>query len=229
MSKPEKTVKGSTTSQLKKDLSHSGKVLQGLTSSLEKLESTLTDAEIALTNERSLKEELSSVQRQNTGLREELNKAKIEHQGEIASFATANLKLTQEYRARLDELGSEYEFQTKEYQRREEVMESKWQQKVELEKAETQRLKQVESLGRREIESQLRGAKEGWQKREEQFQIDLRQRDHQIVELSNKTKTLTQELTDHETILRGREKEIQKLGARLSALEAFPPQDGTDK
>jgi hypothetical protein len=114
MSKPEKTVKGSTTSQLKKDLSYSGKVLQSLTSSLEKLESTLTDAEIALTNERSLKEELSSVQRQNTGLREEFNKAKIEHQGEIASFATANLKLTQEYQARLGRLGSEYEFKFKE-------------------------------------------------------------------------------------------------------------------
>jgi chromosome segregation ATPase len=218
MSRPEKTVKASTTSQLKKDLSNSGKVLQSLTSSLEKLESTLTDAEIALTNERSLKEELSSVQRQNAGLREELNKAKSEHQGEVALFTTANLKLAQEYQSKI-----------KEYQRREEVMESKWQQKVEFEKAETQRLKQVESRGRHEIEGQLRRAKEDWQKREEQFQIDLRQRDHQIVELSNKTKTLTQDLTDHETILKGREKEMQKLGARLSALEAFPPQDGTDK
>lgn len=229
MSRPEKTVKGSTTSQLKKDLSNSGKVLQSLTNSLEKLESTLTDAEIALTNERSLKEELSSVQRQNAELREELNKAKIEHQGEVASFTTANLKHAQEYQARVNKLGSECESKIKEYQRREEVMESKWQQKVEFEKAETQRLKQVESHGRHEIEGQLRRAKEDWQKREEQFQIDLRQRDHQIVELSNKTKTLTQDLTDHETILKGREKEMQKLGARLSALEAFPPQDGTDK
>jgi chromosome segregation ATPase len=229
MSKPEKTVKGSTTSQLKKDLSNTGKVLQSLTSSLEKLESTLTDAEIALTNERSLKEELSSAQRQNAGLREELNKAKIEHQGLIASFATSNLKLTQEYQDRLDKLGSEHERKIKECQRREEAKESKWQQRVELEKAETQRLKQVESLGRHKIESQLRGAEEDRQKREEKFQIDLRQRDHRIVELSNETKTLTQELTDQETILRGRGKEIQKLGARLSALEAFSPQDGTDK
>src|ERR1700722_2095843 len=207
MSKAEKTVKGSITLQLKKDLSHSGKIIQNLTSSLEKLESTLADAETALANERSLKEELSSVQRQNTGLREELNKAKIERQGAIASFATANLKLTQEYQARLSKLGSEYEFKIKEYQRREGVMESKRQQEVEQEKAETRRLKQMESLGRHEIESQLRGAKEDWQKREEQFRIDLGQRDHQIVELSNKTETLTQELTDHETILRGREKE----------------------
>jgi chromosome segregation ATPase len=229
MSKSEKAVKGSTTSQLRKELGYSGKVFQNLTSSLEKLESTLTEAETALTNERSLKEELSSVQRQNTGLREELDKAKSEHQGEIVSFATANLKLTQEYRSRLDNLESEHEFKIEEYQRREEVMKSKWQQEVELGKAEIQRLKQVESLGRREIESQLRGAKEGWQKKEEQFQIDLKQRDHQIAEHSNKTKTLIQELTDHETMLRGRDKEIQKLGARLSALEAFSPQDGTDK
>jgi len=229
MSKSEKTVKGSNTSQLRKELNQSGKAFQSLTSSLEKLENTLTEAEIALTSERSLKEELSSVQRQNTGLREELEKAKFEHQGETASFATATLKLTQEYQACLSKLESEHEIEIEEYQRREEATESKWQQVVELGKAETQRLKQVESLSKREFESQLRGAKEGWQKKEEQFQIDLKQRDHQIAELSNQKKTLIQELTDHETMLKGRKKEIQMLGARLSALEAFSPQDGTDK
>ena len=74
-----------------------------------------------------------------------------------------------------------------------------------LEKAETQ---PVESHGRHEIENQLRYAKEDWQKRAEQFQINISQRDHHTVKLPNKTITLIQELTDHENILRGRGKEI---------------------
>jgi hypothetical protein len=117
----------------------------------------------------------------------------------------------------------------KEYQIREEVTESKWKQRADFEKAETHRLKEVESHGRREIENQLRKGKESWQRKEEQFHTSLLQSDSQIIELSNKTKVLNQELIDHETMLRGRDTEIQRLGGRLAALEAFPPLDVTAK
>ena len=78
MSKAEKPVKVSPASQLKKDLSQAGKVIQSLATSLEKIESSLSEAEIALLNERSLNERLSSVHGEITMLREVLEKAQSE-------------------------------------------------------------------------------------------------------------------------------------------------------
>ena len=229
MSKPEKPAKASTFSQWKKDLSQAGNVLQSLTNSIEKFESSFDDAETATTNERSLKDELSLIQRQRTELRDANQKLQNERQQDLASFADHNLKLAEQYNTRSTELKLEYESKLKEYQRREEVMESQWKQQLNLERAQTQRLKQAESYGISEIERQLRKAKEDWRKVEEQLQNELRQRKDQNIKLSNKNETLEQELNDHETMLKGRDTQIQRLGGRLAALEAFPLQDGTDE
>jgi chromosome segregation ATPase len=229
MSKIDRPVKQSTSSQLKKDLNQAGKVIQSLANSLEKLESGLSDTETALIRENLLKGELSLAQEEIKKLREAHHKVQKERQEDIASFADMNLKLTGEYQGRLAKLRSDYESKLKECQRREESIELKWKEKVDSEKAETYRLREVESHGRHEIESQLGKAKETWQKREEQFHTNLRKHECQIAELSNKNKALIQELSEHETMLRGRDTEMQRVGGRLSALEAFPPQDEPDK
>lgn len=229
MSRPENPVKASAPSQLKKDLNQAGKVLQSLTGSLERIESSFTEAETALINERSLKKDLSLVQRENKAIQEAYQKVQNDQQQEKASFANAILELTEQYKIRVDRLKLDCDLKVREYQTRKEESESQWKQQVDSEKAETQRLKGMESHFRREFESQLRKAKEGWQKREEQLQNDLKQRDAQILDLSNKNTTSIQELSDLETMLRGREKEKERLGSRLAALEAFPPQEEIDK
>jgi chromosome segregation ATPase len=227
--KPDKPVKTSTTSQLKKELNQAGKVFQNLTNSLEKLENSLSEAETALTSDRSLREEILSLQGKITALREENQKIANERQKEIASWADVNLKLTGEYEERSGKIESEYQLKLRDFQKREKDKELKWKQEIDSEKAEIQRLKQAESHGRQGIESQLRKAKDGWQKKEEELQTILQQRKDRIAELLKTNKDLAQELTDHETILRGRETEMQRLGARLAALEAFPLQEVTDK
>ena len=229
MSKPEKPAKASTTLQLRKDLSHAGKVFQNLTNSIEKIESSFDDAETARTNDRSLKEEILLIQRESTRLRDAHQKVQNERQQDMASFADHNLKLAEEYNTRLTRVELEYESKIKEHQRHGEVTESKWKQQVTLERAETQRLKQAESIGIKEIESQLRKAREDWKKKEEHLQNELQQCEGQIIKLLNKTDALGRELNEHETMLRGRNTEIQRLGGRLAALEAFPPRDGTDE
>jgi chromosome segregation ATPase len=229
MSKADKPVKPSATSQLKKDLIQAGKVIQSLTNSLEKLEIGFSDAETALINERSLKEELSSAQRDLTNLRKEQKEVQNEHRVEIANFADATLKLMREYEGRSARLGLEYESKLKDFQKDKEGMESKLKQQVNLEKAETRRLKEIESRGRYEIQSQLQKEKENWQKKEEQFNTSLQQCDRRIAELLEKNKALNKELSDHETMLKGSDTEKQRLGSRLAALEAFPPQDVTEK
>src|SRR4051794_11784375 len=99
MSKPEKPdradkpVKTSTTSQWKKDLNQAGKVLQSLTNSLDKLENSLSEAETALTCDRSLREEILSLQGKITALREENQGIANELRNEITSWADVNLKL----------------------------------------------------------------------------------------------------------------------------------------
>jgi DNA repair exonuclease SbcCD ATPase subunit len=229
MSKVDKPVKQSTSSQLKKELNQASKVIQNLANSLERLESNLSDAETSLIRERLLKEELSSTKEEIKALQEAQYKVQKERQEEIALFADVNLKLTGEFQERLTKSQLQYESRLKDCQRREELVEAKWKHNVDFEKAETSRLRELESRDRQEIKSQLQKAKEVWQKKEEQFNTNLRQRERQIAELSDKNKALIQELSEHETMLKGRDTEMQRLGGRLSALEAFPPQDVTDK
>jgi DNA repair exonuclease SbcCD ATPase subunit len=228
MPTPEKPAKTSTILQFKKDLNQAGKVLQGVTDSLEKHASSLSEAEAALAKDRSLKGEIISLQGQITALREENEKIANARREEIASWADVSLKLTQEYEERLRKIESEYESKLKDLQKREEGKEVKWKQTIDLEKSETRRWRQAGSQGRQEIEIELRKAEESWRKKEEQFQTTLQQRGDQIVELSKRNKTLAQELTDHQTILRGRETQVQMLGDRLAALEAFPSQEVTE-
>jgi hypothetical protein len=229
MPTPEKPAKTSTTLQFKKDLNQAGKVLQGVTDSLEKHASSLSEAEAALARDRSLKEEILSLQGQITTLREENKKIANARREEIASWADVSLKLTREYEERLRKIESEYQSKLKDFQKREEDKEIKWKQTIDLEKAETRRLKQAESRGRQEIEIELRKAEESWQKKEKRFHTTLQQREDQVAELSERNKALAQKLTDHQTILRGRETEVQMLGGRLAALEAFPLQEVIEK
>ena len=229
MSKAEKPAKTSTTSQLRKDLNQVGKVCQGLADSIEKQANILSEAEAALAKDRSLKEEIGSLQGKITVLQVENEKIANERREEIASWANVSLKLTREYEERLGKMESAYQSKLKDCEKREEDKETKWKQAVDSEKAETRRLKQAESHSKQEIAIELRKAEESRQKTEKQLQTTLQQREDQIVELSERNKALAQKLTDHQTILRGRETEMQMLGSRLAALEAFPRQEVTEK
>lgn len=229
MSKSEKPAKTSNTLQLKKDLNQAGKVCQGLADSIEKNANILSDAEAALTKDRSLRDEILSLQGKITALQEQNEKTANERREEIASWADVSLKLTQEYKDRLREIESVYQSKLKDWQKREDDKEMKWKQTADSEKAETRRWKQAESLGRQEIAIEQQKAKESWQKKEEQLQTTLQQREDQIAELSERNKSLARRLADHQLILRGRDTEMQMLGGRLAALEAFPSQEVTEK
>ena len=214
---------------MKKELNQAGKVIQSLTVSLEKLENNISDAETALINERSLKEDLSLAQKNTAEAWEVQKKAQRELESERTLFADATLKLTREYGERLTELQVLYESKLKESKRNEESREFKWKQKVEHEKAETYRLKEAESHGRSASEAHIRKERETWQKKDEQLRTGLRQRDIQISELTDRNKALIGELSDQDDMLKGRVKEMQKLESKLASLEAFPPQDITDR
>jgi chromosome segregation ATPase len=229
MSKSEKPAKTSTTSQLRKDLNQAVKVCQGLADSIDKNANILSEAEAALAKDHSLKEEILSLQGKITALQEENEKITEARRQEVASWADVSLKLSREYEERSRKIESACQSKLKDWQKREEDKEIKWKQTVDLEKAETRRWKQAESHGRQEVATELQKAKESWQKKGEQFQTTLQQREDQIVELSERNKALAQKLTNHQTILRGRETEMQMLGGRLAALEAFPPQEVTEK
>jgi hypothetical protein len=229
MSKADKSVKQTTASQLKKDLNQAGRVLQNLTTSLERLETSLSDAETALSTERSLKEELSSAQTRIRELREAQDKAQEDRRIDISKFADVALKLTKEYEDRSRKLQLKHESELEEFKRQREVMESKWKQTVDHEKAETSRLKEVESQCRNESEGQLRKAKDIWQKKEQQLHHNLQQSELQIHELLSEKDRLMKEAGDNDTVRRGRDVEIQKLGSKLGVLEAFSQQDAPDK
>ena len=229
MSKIEKPAKANTALQLKKDLDQAGKVLQTVTNSLEKIESVLTNAEAAIASERALKEELSSLRSETTTLREAHKNVQNERQKDFASFTDMTLKLAQEYDTRVTQFALNHESKIREYRKHGEAAESNWKEKLDRERGETLRLKDVESKGRRELERQLKRMTEDWQKMEEQFKSNLQHRNSQLVELGNKNKSLLQELTENETILKGRNTDIQKLTGKLAALEAFTPQDIADR
>lgn len=229
MSKSEKPAKTSTTLQLKKELNQAGKACQGLADLIEKHANILSDAEAALAKDRSLRDEILSLQGKITALREENEKIANERREEIASWANVSLKLTEEYNERLRENESAYQSKLKDRQKQEDDKEIKWKQMVESENAETRRWKQAESHGKQQIANELQKAEESRQKKEEQFRTTLQKCKDQIVELSEGNKALAQKLTAHQTILRGRDTEMQMLGGRLAALEAFPSQEVTEK
>lgn len=229
MSKADKPVKQTTASQLKKDLNQASKVLQNLTNSLERLETSLSDAEAALSTERSLKEALSLAQKRIRELQEAQDKAQKDQQIDISKFADVAQKLTKEYEDRSTKLQLKHESELKEFQRQSEVMEAKWKQTVDHEKAEIRRLKEVESQCRNESEDQLRKTEDIWQKKEQQLHHNLQLSELQIRELLSEKDRLMKEASDNDTVRRGRDVEIQKLGSKLGALEAFSQQDAPDK
>jgi chromosome segregation ATPase len=229
MSKSEKPAKTSTSSQLKKDINQAGKACQVLADSIEKHANTLSEAETALAKDRSLRDEILSLRGKITALQEENEKIANARREEIASWANVSLKLTEEYKERLRENESAYESKLKDRQKHEDDKEIKWKQMVESERAETRRWKQAESHGKQQIANELQKAEESWQKKEEQLQTTLQQCEDQIAELSERNKSLARRLTDHQTILRGRDTEMQMLEGRLAALEAFPSQEVTEK
>jgi DNA repair exonuclease SbcCD ATPase subunit len=189
MSKPEKPAKTSATLQLKKDLNQAGKTLQSLAEELEKRANSLSEAEAALAQDRYLKEEILSLRGQIGALREEKEKAVNAHREDIASWADANLVLTQEYRERSLKMESMYQSKLEDSQKCQKDKETKLKQALDCEKAEVQRLKQAENHVRQGMEAQLRKAKEEWQRKEDQLQARIQQRESQIVQLSKEIRT----------------------------------------
>lgn len=225
MSKTDKPIKTSPASQLKKELNQAGKVIHSLTSSLESLEKSFCDAETALSNERALKEQLSSAQRNVVELREACSKAKSEHQGDIDSFANSTQKLTGTYDERLKQLQRDCDLELAEFKRREEAIESGWKRKITSQEVEINRLKTAESHFRNDVGNQLREEKETWEKQKKQLHLDLQQQLMQVDKLRQQNENLLNELHDQNTIQKGRDKEMQRLASRLATLEAFLPED----
>jgi len=226
MSKAEKPTK---TNQLRKDLSQAAKAIESVTSSLDKIETTLASSEAALSSERALKEKISGLEKEVSQLREKHEAVRSQRQQDISSFADTNLKLTEEYKARLNETIQKYELSMNNLKHQMDEQEKSWQQQMDAEKLETARAKTSQSKGRRELEGQLQKANEECGRVKEKLNMVVEENKSQVVELEQKIQDLTRDLKNHKTILTGRETEMQLYRSRLDSLESFPVEDSTDK
>jgi chromosome segregation ATPase len=223
MSKSETTQKAVPTAQLKKDLSQAVKILQNLTNGIEKIDSSLIDSEAARAAEHRYNERVSRTQQEITDLRERYRILDDERQKEIVLFATANLKLVQEFEARLRQKDQEHKAKLNDAQKLATAQEQRWKQKLDAEKAEYNRLKENENSSRRQREATLKECSESWGKLENSLINKLKELEKHVVVLSDKNKSLMEDLDEHQVMKKGRETEISRLGNRLSALEAFAP------
>jgi chromosome segregation ATPase len=221
MSKSETTQKAVPTAQLKRDLSQAVKTLQNLTNGLDKIDSSLIDSDAARAAEHRYNERISRMQQEITDLRERYRILEDERQKEIVSFATANLKLNQEFEARLMQKDQEHKSKLNDAHKLETAQEQRWKQKLDSEKAEIIRLKENQNSSRRQLEVTLKECRESWELKEDSLINKLKELEKQVMELSDKNKSLMEDLNQYQIMLRGRETEIFRLGNRLSALEAF--------
>lgn len=223
MSNSDAAQKAMSTLQLKKDLNQAVKILQNLTTSLGKVESSLVDSEAARATEHRYNERLSQAHRELNELQTRYRCLEDDHQREVVAFATANLRLNQEFDARLKQNDEEHASKSKEVQALQDTQEQTLSQKINSLKGEVRRLKEQGTSRDHHFETKFREERKNLTAQVDARETQMKVLREMCANLSRGNGSLTEDLQQHQTILKGRETEISRLKARLSALETFGP------
>jgi predicted nuclease with TOPRIM domain len=222
MSKTEKNVKAANKS-LRTELSQAIKVLHGLLSGLDKIEAGMAESDKAIEAESRYKEQLSKQERKIHDLETSLETVKDGRDKEVTLFATANLKLSEEFKARIRKQSVEYESMLDQSQRRMVDSEQKWKEAFKSETGQIDRIKANEKASQREYEMKLKQIQQVSQTEKDALQKKLQDTEQRVAALLERNQALSEELAQLNTIQRGRETEVNVLTKRLTNLEAFSP------
>jgi chromosome segregation ATPase len=222
MSKTEKNVKAAN-KPLRAELSQAVKVLHGLLNDLEKIEAGLIESDKAIDAESRYKEQISEQERKIHDLETSLQTVKDGHDQEVTLFATANLRLNEDFHARIQKQSVKYQSLLAESQKRLEDSEQKLKEALKSETSQIDRIKASEQANQRQYEIKLKQIRQVSQTEADALQKRLQNTEQCVAELLEGNKTLLEEVAQLNTIQRGRETEMSMLTKRLTDLEAFSP------
>ena len=222
MSKSEKNVKAAN-KPLRAELSQAVKVLHGLLNDFDKIEAGLIESEKAIDAESRYKEQISKLERKIRDLETVLQTVKDERDKEVTLFATANLKLNEDFHTRIQKQSVEYQSLLDENRRHLEDSKQKLKEALTSEKSQIDCIKANEQAKQRQYEMKLKQIQQSSQNEADALRKKLQNTEQCVAELLERNKTLSEEVAQLNTIQRGRETEMSMLTKRLTNLEAFSP------